>query len=92
MLAGVYTYLCNNYALVAALEDYPCCKTCKSKVKPVDTLISKCTKCDVMRKTSKCATATPAKIIFDYDPNHTVTMFSNVITKLIDELRVTAWQ
>ena len=71
--------------VVITLEDYPCCKTCKSKVKHIiiDTLISQCTKCDAMMKTKKCETATTAKVILDCDENRTVTMFTNVITKLI---------
>ena len=36
-----------------------------------------------MMKTKKCETATTAKVILDCDENRTVTMFTNVITKLI---------
>ena len=36
-----------------------------------------------MMKTKKCETATTAKVILDCDENRTVTMFTNVVTKLI---------
>ena len=68
------------------VDEYQRCKRCKSKVMYVNNTIVKCKKCNVMMKASKCDQSCTAKITVSDDKECVLTLFSNMVSKIVDEI------
>ena len=69
-------------------NEYKSCIVCNSKVTPVSDLLGECGKCSMLLKLDKCNMASLAKIVVITESGtmHTITMFNDMITKLIEDV------
>ena len=71
--------------VVVSADVYSGCPTCKTKITLISNKIGECKKCGSVMKLMKCQAFSTAKVMLDDSTNKVVTIFSDIITLLIQD-------
>ena len=69
---------------IKSIDTYKSCNSCNTKVEETDCAITKCHKCGMLQKASKCAETTVARLLLDVnkDTNMNVTAFQSILNTI----------